>query len=286
MRSECLNHRWAFDTPLPVSRLAAAVGDSLLLLLGGHTMLRSLLVGCTAEMQYCTIEYGRRPFGVGFIANGYDVFLAAFFCCCCAFFHTFFFFFSSSFLSPSTQEHGPHIYSVDPSANFYDCKAMAIGARSQSARTYLERNIEDIIAAGSPSLIYTCGCCCFFCLFFDLNFLCALDLAGLIKHTLLALRETLPHEVSLSVSNVSLSIVGKDTPYSKISDTKVGLMFVLFWFFCRLLHSTVKVAEYLAGLDQEEGGAAGNADDADNDGGDAGDNAAVVDTAEDDGMAE
>ncbi len=114
-------------------------------------------------MQYCTIEYGRRPFGVGFIANGYD-------------------------------ETGPHIYSVDPSANFYDCKAMAIGARSQSARTYLEREM-----AGFP----------------------ACDLNTLILHVLRALRETLPHEVALSVANVSLTVVGKDTPYAKYPETKV-----------------------------------------------------------------
>ena len=29
------------------------------------------------------------------------------------------------------QEKGPHIFQTCPSANYYDCKAMAIGARSQ-----------------------------------------------------------------------------------------------------------------------------------------------------------
>ena len=36
----------------------------------------------------------------------------------------------------------PHIYQTCPSANVYDCKAMAIGARSQSARTYLEKFLD------------------------------------------------------------------------------------------------------------------------------------------------
>jgi len=30
MRTECLNSRFVFDTPLPISRLVAAVGDSIL----------------------------------------------------------------------------------------------------------------------------------------------------------------------------------------------------------------------------------------------------------------
>lgn len=40
------------------------------------------------------------------------------------------------------KEIGPHIFQTCPSANYFDCKAMSIGARSQSARTYLERNME------------------------------------------------------------------------------------------------------------------------------------------------
>lgn len=37
---------------------------------------------------------------------------------------------------------GPHIFQTCPSANYFDCKAMSIGARSQSARTYLERFMD------------------------------------------------------------------------------------------------------------------------------------------------
>lgn len=37
---------------------------------------------------------------------------------------------------------GPHIFQTCPSANYFDCKAMSIGARSQSARTYLERCMD------------------------------------------------------------------------------------------------------------------------------------------------
>lgn len=40
------------------------------------------------------------------------------------------------------QDMGPHIFQTCPSANHFDCKAMSIGARSQSARTYLERLMD------------------------------------------------------------------------------------------------------------------------------------------------
>uniref|UniRef100_A0A8C4W729 Proteasome 20S subunit alpha 1 n=1 Tax=Gopherus evgoodei TaxID=1825980 RepID=A0A8C4W729_9SAUR len=56
--------------------------------------------------------YGRRPYGVGLLIAGYD-------------------------------DMGPHIFQTCPSANYFDCKAMSIGARSQSARTYLERHMTE-----------------------------------------------------------------------------------------------------------------------------------------------
>lgn len=70
------------------------------------------------------------------------------------------------------KDQGPHIYQTCPSSNYFDCKAMAIGARSQSARTYLEKHLNDLLT-------------------------CNLD--ELIKHGLRALRDTLPNEVDLSV---------------------------------------------------------------------------------------
>ena len=62
---------------------------------------------CTQDMTY---ERGR-PFGVGLLVAGYD-------------------------------KTGPHIYETSPTAHYYEHKAQAIGARSQSARTYLEKVFE------------------------------------------------------------------------------------------------------------------------------------------------
>merc|ERR1712050_314978 len=135
MRSECLDSRFAYGTPLPVGRLVGMVG---------------------AKSQVPTQIYGRRPYGVGLLVAGYD-------------------------------DKGPHIFQTCPSANYFDCRAMAIGARSQAARTYLEKFLEDLKEC---------------------------DLEELVKHGLRALRDTLPNEVDLTNKNVSIAVVGKDTPFA------------------------------------------------------------------------
>ncbi len=53
------------------------------------------------------------------------------------------------FILTTIQEKGPHLYTIDPSSNYADCKAMAIGARSQSAKTYLERHVDSLPNTGA-----------------------------------------------------------------------------------------------------------------------------------------
>ncbi|KPM07943.1 proteasome subunit alpha type-1-like protein [Sarcoptes scabiei] len=100
------------------------------------------------KMQSCTQRYDRRPYGVGLIVAGFD-------------------------------QSGPHIYQTCPSANCFNCKAMAIGARSQSARTYLEKNLDSFGQCSKDELV---------------------------KHGLLALRECLPNDTQLTSQNVSIGI--------------------------------------------------------------------------------
>lgn len=119
-----------------------------------------LIAALGNKMQTCTQRYDRRPYGVGFLVAGYD-------------------------------DQGPHIYQTCPSANYVDCKAMAIGARSQSARTYLEKHLNEFMST---------------------------DLDELVKHGLRALRDTLPNEVDLSVKNVSIGIVGKGTDFTMLDE--------------------------------------------------------------------
>jgi len=142
MRNECLNHKFAYSSPMPVQRLVSQIGS---------------------KSQIPTQRYGRRPFGVGLLVAGYD-------------------------------ELGTHLFQTCPSANYFECKCMAIGARSQSARTYLEKHLNEFATS---------------------------SLDDLIKHALRALRDTLPNEIELTTKNCSLSIVGKDMAFTIFDDEKV-----------------------------------------------------------------
>ncbi|KAJ1364534.1 Proteasome subunit alpha type-1 [Parelaphostrongylus tenuis] len=71
----------------------------------------SLADSVQLKLQANTQYYGRRPFGVGLLIAGYD-------------------------------KDGTHIVQSDPSAEVVEMFASSIGARSQSARTYLERHLE------------------------------------------------------------------------------------------------------------------------------------------------
>ncbi|XP_006865888.1 PREDICTED: proteasome subunit alpha type-1 [Chrysochloris asiatica] len=143
MRQECLDSRFVFDRPLPVSRLVSLIGS---------------------KTQIPTQRYGRRPYGVGLLIAGYD-------------------------------DMGPHIFQTCPSVNYFDCRAMSIGARSQSARTYLERHMSEFMEC---------------------------NLNELVKHGLRALRETLPAEQDLTTKNVSIGIVGKDLEFTIYDDDDVS----------------------------------------------------------------
>lgn len=101
-----------------------------------------LIMNLGNKMQSCTQRYDRRPYGVGLLVAAYD-------------------------------DQGPHIYEVVPSANYFSVKAMSIGSRSQSARTYLEKHLEKFSQCTKEELI---------------------------KHGLEALKGTLPNEDLLTSS--------------------------------------------------------------------------------------
>lgn len=142
---------------------------------GGDMPITRLMSTLGDKLQTPTQMYTRRPYGVGLLVAGFD-------------------------------KLGPHIYQTCPSANFYDCKAMSIGSRSQSARTYLEKVYNDL-----PDC----------------------DRNGLVKHGLLALRETLPADAELTSHNVTVAIVGKDEEFVEYEDERVEQ-------FLSLLDSTKK----------------------------------------------
>uniref|UniRef100_T1DEP2 Proteasome subunit alpha type n=1 Tax=Psorophora albipes TaxID=869069 RepID=T1DEP2_9DIPT len=121
-----------------------------------------LIANVGNKMQVCTQRYDRRPYGVGLLVAGYD-------------------------------DQGPHIYQTCPSANFFDCKAMSIGSRSQSARTYLEKHLATFPDCTKEELI---------------------------RHGVQALQDTLPNEVELSNKNISIAIVGKDEKFRILAEAE------------------------------------------------------------------
>ncbi|KAJ3532923.1 hypothetical protein NM688_g7351 [Phlebia brevispora] len=136
MRQQAMSSRMIFNRPIPVNRLVSSIAD---------------------KAQVNTQEYGRRPYGVGFLVIGGD-------------------------------KTGPHLYEFSPSGNSYEYYAMSIGARSQSAKTYLEKHYESFV---------------------DCN------LEDLIRHGLHALRETLQQDKELTINNTSIGIVGPAGDHEK-----------------------------------------------------------------------
>jgi 20S proteasome subunit alpha 6 len=68
--------------------------------------------------QVCTQRSWKRPYGVGLLTAGYD-------------------------------KAGPKLYYVCPSGNFYDYKAMAIGARSQVGNPDL-KPVKNLVPDALP----------------------------------------------------------------------------------------------------------------------------------------
>lgn len=116
------------------------------------------------KAQENTQSYGSRPYGVGLLVSGYD-------------------------------ETGAHLYEFQPSGSVLEYYGAAIGARSQAARTYLERNLDTIRESDTVEL--------------------------LIVHGLNALRDTLSQDVELTFKNTSVSVVGKDIDFTIYDDEDV-----------------------------------------------------------------
>jgi len=110
--------------------------------------------------QRTTQTYVRRPFGVGLLVAGVD-----------------------------SHRKSCHLYQTCPSGNLYEFYASAIGARSQSARTYLEKHYESFPEASKDELIV---------------------------HALQALVGCVSGDDELTKENGSIAIVGKDQKYTLI----------------------------------------------------------------------
>ncbi|KAI3930318.1 hypothetical protein MKW92_031135 [Papaver armeniacum] len=107
-----------FSTPL---RRSVSILQKLDLLFSLFT------ISCHRRMLYkfgivCTQRSWKRPYGVGLLVGRLD-------------------------------ETGAHLYYNCPSGNYFEYQAFAIGARSQSAKSYLERKFESFVNSTRDDLI-------------------------------------------------------------------------------------------------------------------------------------
>lgn len=142
MRNECLNHRYIYDSPSNIGRLALQIAD---------------------KSQNKTQNSSKRPYGVGLLIAGVD-------------------------------EKGPHLFETCPSGNYFEYHAMAIGGRSTSAKTYLEKHFESFADT---------------------------DLPDLIQHAVQAMNSTTASDTSLSIKNTSVHVIGIGTPYYQLNDEEL-----------------------------------------------------------------
>lgn len=133
---------------------------------GRNMPVRTLVEMIGSKAQINTQHYGKRPYGVGLLVAGVD-------------------------------ETGPHLFEFQPSGMTEEMVAFAIGARSQMARTYLEKNIDAFRGCSREELI---------------------------RHGLRALKESLVQDRELTVENTSVGVVGAakaDDGSSKVEPFKV-----------------------------------------------------------------
>lgn len=106
------------------------------------------------------VSVAKRPFGVGLLIAGVD-------------------------------RNGTHLVQTSPSADIFHFKATAMGSRSQSARTYLEKHYASFDSA---------------------------PLDELVTHALKALASTAPEGTKLNTLNTTIAIVGIDMPFTVYTD--------------------------------------------------------------------
>jgi len=122
------------------------------------------LVGQIADKsQQKTQNSSKRPYGVGLLVAGCD-------------------------------ERGPHLFETCPSGNAFEYIAMAIGGRSTSAKTFLEKHFEKFAS---------------------------MNLRELLQHGIEAMNKTTASDSPLTVKNTSVAILGMGEKFRELSDEEL-----------------------------------------------------------------
>lgn len=131
-------------------------------LFGNDVQIGRLVTQISDKSQVYTQKQEKRPYGVGLLVAGVD-------------------------------KTGTHLYETSPNGVHFEYIAQAIGARSQSAKTYLERVFETLAAADDDTLI---------------------------RQGLKALKGTSPSG-ELTALTVSIAIVTLDKPFATLTTEQV-----------------------------------------------------------------
>jgi 20S proteasome subunit alpha 6 len=123
-----------------------------------------LVLDVANKHHQCTLTYSRRPYGVGLLVAGVD-------------------------------RTGTHLFQTDPTGNFFEYYAMAMGARSQSAKTYLERNFSALRTCSRDELV---------------------------GHAVRALHGCLEAEKELDTANTAIAVVGKGEKFRILEGEEVA----------------------------------------------------------------
>ena len=134
---------------------------------GSNMQMNRLVEDVANEHQSNTQVTGHRPFGVGLLVAGYD-------------------------------RTGPHLYETLPSGSYFEYKAMAIGARAQSAKTYIAKFWDD----DKPG--------------FD-----NMSADELVMHGIRSLKGCIHGDEELTAKNVAVAIVGKDKQFRFIKGNEL-----------------------------------------------------------------
>jgi 20S proteasome subunit alpha 6 len=123
-----------------------------------------LVLDVADKHHQCTLTASRRPYGVGLLVAGVD-------------------------------RTGPHLFQTDPTGNYFEYRAAAMGARSQSAKTYLERKFEALRD-------------------------CSRD--DLVRHAVAALHGCLEAEKELDTANTAVAVAGRDEKFHILEGEEVA----------------------------------------------------------------
>jgi len=132
---------------------------------GGNLQIGRMADDVADKHQRCTQSYVRRPYGIGLLIAGVD-------------------------------KKGPRLFETSPNGTAQEWKAIAIGARAQAAKTYLEKNFESFPEMTDDDLVV---------------------------QALKALAGCVQGDVELSKENVTLSVVSAERDFDTLDEDRIGI---------------------------------------------------------------